>query len=123
MYMSNKLSEYSEYWKQKIQKDKEQIDILQSEILSLVDKSAHMLKHEFDVKKVILFGSLLKKTRFHLKSDIDIAVLGLADEKYFKALNRLYDIFPKGIDIDLITLETIDIEFKNRILKKGAVIG
>ncbi len=75
-----------------------------------------------NVKKIYLFGSLSRESIIDEHSDINIAVIGLDNKKYFEALNLLYKIVPKGVNINLIILESIDEEFKKYILKKGIVI-
>jgi hypothetical protein len=42
---------------------------------------------------------------WHARSDIDLAVEGLAHEDYVPALSALWELLPEGVDLDLITLE------------------
>src|SRR3990172_10421579 len=48
-------------------------------------KAAKLLKTEFGAKEVILFGSLARRGSFMLYSDIDLAVRGIAPERFFAA--------------------------------------
>ena len=59
--------------------------------LTLANQAANRLKKEFGATQVILFGSLLTET-FHETSDIDLAVIGLPEEKYFQAVGRLLNL-------------------------------
>ena len=61
-----------------------------------------VLVREFGVRKVLLFGSLLRG-RAHLESDIDLAVQGLVPEQYFAALTRCTEV--AGRNVDLVLLE------------------
>jgi predicted nucleotidyltransferase len=54
-------------------------------LLVLVHKAADMLKTRFDVKRVILFGSMAEPLLFRLDSDVDIAVEGLKADDYWTA--------------------------------------
>jgi predicted nucleotidyltransferase len=65
-------------------------------------QAAVILKEEFGSRRVVVFGSLLHPGRFHLSSDIDIAVWGIQD--YFRAVSRLIDLDPE-MDFDLVPIE------------------
>jgi predicted nucleotidyltransferase len=78
-----------------------------------------LLKEQFGVRRVYLFGSLAGQGPWHSHSDIDLAVEGLPPEKYFRALSGLWDLLPEGVELDLITLEDASPELAARI--KGEV--
>lgn len=86
-----------------------------SEAYIIAQKCAQQLKEQFNVDGVYLFGSVTGDGIWHSKSDIDIAVEGLPDVDYWKALNVVYDLLPGGLNIDLISLEELPVEFKSRI--------
>ncbi|MBI4654575.1 MAG: hypothetical protein HY752_06230 [Nitrospirae bacterium] len=55
-----------------------------------------------------LIGSLLDENHFAEHSDIDLAVSGLETDKYFKALNSIWKILPKGVKgFDLIPMKSL----------------
>ena len=69
-----------------------------------------VLKEQFGVQKVVLFGSLLDVEDIHWRSDIDLAVWGLGKDDLFKAgaaLDRVishspYDFPPVDlVDVNL----------------------
>ncbi len=120
--MEYDILKYKIYWKEKAKKEKEKMEHRRKSMISAIKKCASILKEKYNVKKIILFGSLSRERIIDEHSDIDIAVVGLDNKKYFEALNLLYEIVPKGVDIDLITIESIDEEFRKHILKKGIVI-
>lgn len=66
-------------------------------------KCAIILKEQFGVKRVFLFGSLLDYESMSWHSDIDLAVCGLAKSDFLKAGAAL----EKGHDfpIDLVEIE------------------
>lgn len=67
-------------------------------------QAAKILKEQFYVQQVVVFGSLLFSERFHQRSDIDLAVWGVAEEDYYRAVAWLQDIEP-SISVDLIEAE------------------
>ncbi|MCP4421878.1 MAG: nucleotidyltransferase domain-containing protein [Chloroflexi bacterium] len=62
---------------------------------------AELLRSEFQVEKVIVFGSLTNRELFHIRSDIDLAVWGLPDKLYFRASGVLLDLSPE-FSVDLV---------------------
>src|SRR6185295_8727318 len=69
-----------------------------------------LLKETFGAREVYLFGSLAGQSPWHSRSDIDLAVEGLAPDKYLSALTACYEILPPGVELDLVTLETAPLE-------------
>lgn len=65
--------------------------------------AAEMLKKRFKATRVVVFGSLARKTVFTRWSDIDLAVWGIAPEEYYRAAGSAMDIgLESGIRIDLV---------------------
>lgn len=84
----------------------------------LARKAAKILKTEFGVTKVAAFGSLLHPALFHSKSDVDLAVWGMDETKYYRAVSILLDIDPK-ISIDLVSVEDARPALRIVIEKEG----
>ena len=80
------------------------------------ERVATMLRQEFGVTRVVLFGSLVKG-RFGAHSDIDLAVAGLAPARFFRALAQAGTLseFP----VDLKPLEELSPHFLSRVLATG----
>jgi predicted nucleotidyltransferase len=70
------------------------------------ERCAHLLKQQFGAKEVYIFGSVAEGRNWHSRSDIDLAVEGLAPASYISALCACYELLPAGMELDLITLET-----------------
>ncbi len=66
--------------------------------LEVAHTAARILKNEFAATQVILFGSLLRDD-FHETSDIDLAVVGLPERQYFKAVARLISLSEFALDL------------------------
>ncbi|HXF38138.1 MAG TPA: nucleotidyltransferase domain-containing protein [Blastocatellia bacterium] len=76
---------------------------------------SRLLKERFGARQVYVVGSLAGQSPWHSRSDIDLAVEGLAPEEYFPALSALWELLPEGLDLDLITLENAPPEIARRI--------
>lgn len=63
-----------------------------------------ILKEQFGAQRVVIFGSALFAQRFHQHSDVDLAVWGLDEKLYYRAVARLLDIEPT-IPVDLVESE------------------
>ena len=81
-------------------------------------KAAQILKKQFAARKVLLFGSLLDVQRMHFHSDIDLAVWGLAEERYYQAVAKLQDLNP-DFSIDLVQIESAPPSLRSAIIKTG----
>ena len=76
------------------------------------------ISEEFDVEKVLLFGSCLDE--IESAQDIDIAVKGVKPEKFFELYGKILGVVDS--EIDLIPLEDTREHFAKRILEKGRLI-
>lgn len=63
--------------------------------------AAAMLREEFGAHRVMMFGSLARRRGFHMRSDLDLAVWGLEERMYYRAVSRLLDLDP-AIQVDLV---------------------
>jgi predicted nucleotidyltransferase len=62
---------------------------------------ARILKEQFGAQRVVLFGSLLEPQRMTWHSDLDLAVWGLPERDYFRAVATLIDVEPE-FRVDLV---------------------
>lgn len=67
----------------------------------IAHQAAQRLRERYRVSRVRVFGSLLHPNQFHAKSDIDLAVEGLAVQDYWDALADVLFLDPE-IAVDLI---------------------
>ena len=84
-------------------------------------KAAKILKEQFGVEKVALFGSTLRPHLFHVHSDVDLAIWGLDENLYFRAVGVLLSIDPE-ISVDLIEFEFAAPRMQEKILRDGKVL-
>jgi len=105
---------FLEIKRRKIASRKARAKALESEIVKALVKN-------FDsIKRIYLFGSLAEN-RFGLHSDVDVAVEGIPEEAFIRALCTLNDI-SDDFEFDLVELNHITPSLRKRILEKGVLI-
>jgi len=110
--------DYVQHVRQQKQQYLQQMQQRHQQGLEQAHKIASLLKHEFGVREIFLFGSLLSPERVHLYSDIDLAVWGLSCDRYCEAVGTLLCNL-KNFSIDLVMLETAQPSLLNHILTHG----
>lgn len=91
--------------------------ITQQTALELAERCAHLLRERFGARRVVLFGSAAGDAPWHERSDLDLAVEGLAPELYWIALNACYEVLPPGLELDLVLLETAWPTLRERLIE------
>jgi len=86
--------------------------------LAAAREIAAVLKRDFLAQRVILFGSVLSPEHFHLRSDIDMATLGVPPKQFFKASGCVIDL-AKPFNIDLINLKDCRPALSEKIVTRG----
>ena len=86
---------------------------------SQLPEVVRVLVEELGVRRVILFGSLLDG-RLHERSDIDLAVEGLAPERYWEALWRCSKAAQRHVD--LVPLGEASASLRDHIRERGEVL-
>ncbi len=83
---------------------------------------AAMLYEDFGATQVVVFGSLTKRESFSKWSDINIAVWGIPNDKYFRAVWEAEDI-SRLFEIDLVDFESCHGLLRERIESQAVRIG
>jgi predicted nucleotidyltransferase len=91
------------------------------EVAALIEACRRLLEEQFGARRVIPFGSVIGTGRWHPGSDLDLAVEGLPPERFFKALATVQELTPRGLRVDLVSLEDARPELRARILKEVAM--
>jgi predicted nucleotidyltransferase len=86
--------------------------------LALAQRAADVLHTEFGVSRVSLFGSVLRPGLFHERSDVDLAVWGLDERRYLRALAALLDLEP-DFSVDLVEFEHAQPGLQRLIEREG----
>ena len=74
------------------------------EAWDIAKEAALILKRDFGAEKVVLFGSLTDFSRFTQWSDVDLAVWGLPDNRFFAAVATISSL-ASAFSIDLIDVK------------------
>ena len=70
--------------------------------ISVAKLAAQVLRSQFGASRVMLFGSVIShidELSFHADSDIDLAVWGMSNHLYFKAVGYLQGLSEFAIDL------------------------
>ena len=86
--------------------------------IAMAGKAAQVLREIYGAESVMLFGSLARGGVFDHRSDVDLAVTGLAERHYFRAVSHLLDLNPE-IDVDLVRMETAPSGLAEAVRKEG----
>ncbi len=99
----------------------EQLDARWKRAQRLAHAAATLLRDEFSATKVLLFGSLLHRSWFTPWSDIDLAVWGVPQERFFAAVAAVTAL-SKEFKIDLVDPEMCRISLLDAITRDGIEI-
>lgn len=87
------------------------------ETIQQVRRLLPRLAAKYGLQRAFLFGSVTKAGRFRERSDLDIAVFGLADEDYFSFMAELGEQL--GRDVDVIQMEK---HYLKKRLKEAKIV-
>jgi predicted nucleotidyltransferase len=97
-----------DYRERKRKKRKERAERIVSEL-------ADILREEFGASRVYVFGSLTRdNVPFHEHSDIDLAVSGIPDERFYEAVGRCLG-HTADFSVDLVDLENAEEALRDEI--------
>jgi predicted nucleotidyltransferase len=113
---NSNIDPYIDYWQRCQVKQKLQEQQLVKQARKSLSEVIKILVEEFNVTKIILFGSLVKGG-FSPESDIDLAVEGIPSSKYFQALGTINLSSDRWIDLK--PLESLEPYFLKRVLETG----
>ena len=84
-------------------------------------QAADLLRWEYGVDRVSLFGSLVRSELFHTRSDIDLVVWGLDEKHYYRAVAQLLAL-DAAFEVDLVMGEEIPASLLAVIKREGRVL-
>ncbi|MBI1930796.1 nucleotidyltransferase domain-containing protein [Candidatus Poribacteria bacterium] len=87
----------------------------------LARQAATFLREHFGVSQVVVFGSLARNDRLHLRSDVDLAVWGLDEKLYYRAVGRLLAL-DASIEVDLVMAEDAPATLRTTIEREGIAV-
>lgn len=110
---------YIKSWKQRCTNKKREILLLRTKACNEAKKLADVLYTRYSATHVYLFGSLREK-KFNERSDIDLAVEGLAGTSFFEATGEL--LSKSSFPVNLIPLEDCQEKFRQKIKNTGELL-
>lgn len=115
-----RFASYVAAWKRRARRRDEEERRRGAEALEEARRAGKILAERYGVARVIVFGSVAWKGRFRSTSDLDLAVEGLAPERFFRADAELArEIrFP----VDLKVLSDCPPSLRERIAQEGIVV-
>ena len=81
-------------------------------------QAAEILKKHYMAENVFVFGSLLHREIFDLNSDIDLAVSGIPDNRFYHALGTLMQILAP-FEVDLVDINDCRKSIRKTIESEG----
>lgn len=96
-----------------------------SQIVSMALEDARriaaLLRDEYGAGNIIIFGSLTDKNQFNENSDIDLAVQGIPDERFFSAVSAATNISER-FSVDIVDLDDCKESLRKTIERDGIPI-
>ncbi|TEB08189.1 Nucleotidyltransferase domain protein [Pelotomaculum schinkii] len=84
----------------------------------LARRAASLLKESFGAKKVVVFGSLAKRSLFTRWSDVDLAAWGIPDEQFYAAVGVATGL-TTDFKVDLVDAQTCRDTLRRAIEAEG----
>lgn len=91
------------------------------EAWELAKRSAALLKKSFGAKKVVVFGSLTKRSWFTRWSDVDLAAWGVPNDKFYAAVGAVTSL-TTDFKVDLVDAEEYRDSLRKAIEAEGIEI-
>ena len=110
---------YLDYWRNQQKQQQAHNQYLAQQARKNLETIIQYLIQAFPIKKIILFGSLVKN-KFTEASDIDLAVEGIPPAVYFQALAQVNALSDRWIDLK--PLEDLEPHFLQRVMQTGEVL-
>ena len=88
----------------------------------LINQIVEKILREIKVEKIVVFGSQVRDDRRE-SSDIDIALFGVKNKRFFLLKDKLNEELNTLRDVDLVVFDDLKSKkLKEKILKEGVVI-
>ena len=102
----DKMATYRATARQSWAKERGRLALRHECALAVAREAADLLRRKYGVCRVTLFGSLVRSELFHTRSDIDLAVWGLDEKYYYRAVARLLAL-DAAFEVDLVMGEKV----------------
>ncbi len=109
---------YKRTARERWQAELEQLRARRAQAEELAQQAARLLKDQFGVSRVVLFGSLIHPGSFTAWSDIDLAAWGLTSKNWLRAIAAVQSL-SGDIEINLVDVSTCSAALLEIIEKEG----
>lgn len=116
---SEQLRAYRQTARKRWQRVQQQQLARRKQAMALAQQAAQLLKEQYHVRQVLLFGSLAHpERRFSLQSDVDLAVWGLTSANWLQASAAVRQL-SREIDVQLVDVDCASAELLAAIKQEG----
>ncbi|MGD1865566.1 MAG: nucleotidyltransferase family protein [Phormidesmis sp.] len=117
-----KYQAYVAHWQQRKAEKRSRLKQRHEDGLKTAKALSDILKKDFGVTKVALFGSMLSVNNIHMESDVDLAVWDLPCGDYISALTELMR-HSGSFGVDLVRIEEAPPSLESYVLREGLTLG
>ncbi len=100
-YSDEQMAEYKRTARRRLEAEKRNRVARHARAWELAREAAALLRREYGVERIVVFGSVLDVERFTERSDVDIAAWGLTSANWLKAILAVQRLSP-DIEINLV---------------------
>ena len=115
---AQEMQEYKRTARQRWQAEQMQLAQRHERAWELARQASEMLKRDFAVARVVVFGSLIQEGRFTEWSDVDMAAWGLDSTNWLKAIGAVQRLSDK-IELNLVDVGSCSPELLAVIEREG----
>lgn len=87
------------------------------QVLAAVTEILSAIAPKYGFSQAYIFGSTVKKGKFHPESDVDIAVFNLSNQHFFSLMAEMSWLL--GRDVDLYQIEKMDEGLRRKVEEQG----
>ncbi len=89
--------------------------------MDVARQAAVLLRETYGAKRVLIFGSLVHPERFTAWSDIDLAVVGIPAQNFYRAVAVVTGL-SEEFEIDVVAVEDCRSTFREVIQREGVAV-
>lgn len=108
-------------YRQRISAQKEERARRHRQAQAEADRVIQHIKEQYNPRRIIQWGSVLRPERFTEISDIDVAVEGITDPEVWSRMEREVERMVT-IPLDLVPFDRIHPEHQNQIRARGKIV-
>lgn len=114
------MEEYRRTARARWQAEQKRRDARRERAWQLARRAAELLKREYGVRRLVVFGSLTHEGRFSEWSDVDLAAWGLTSANWLRAMSAVNGLpEAREIELNLVDVECCSPELLTLIERDG----